>query len=154
MDNTVIEELPETFQAIIEDFQLADKNERLELLLEYAKELPPLPPHMQENTAEMEQVTECQTPFFLASEVKDGKVTFYYDVPLEAPTTRGYASILAQGLNGSSPQMVLKVPNTFYNWIGLGDIISPLRLRGVEGVLNRMKRQMATYLHANPQEAK
>jgi cysteine desulfuration protein SufE len=154
MDNTVIEELPETFQAIIEDFQLADKNERLELLLEYAKELPPLPPHMQGNTAEMEQVTECQTPFFLASEVKDGKVTFYYDVPLEAPTTRGYASILAQGLNGSSPQMVLKVPNTFYNWIGLGDIISPLRLRGVEGVLNRMKRQMATYLHANPQEAK
>jgi cysteine desulfuration protein SufE len=154
MDNTVIEDLPETFQAIIEDFRLADKNERLELLLEYAKELPPLPPHMQENTAEMEQVTECQTPFFLASEVKDGKVTFYYDVPLEAPTTRGYASILAQGLNGSSPQMVLKVPNTFYNWIGLGDIISPLRLRGVEGVLNRMKRQMATYLHANPQEAK
>jgi sulfur transfer protein SufE len=42
--------------------------------------------------------------------------------------------------------MVLKMPITFYNWIGLGDIISPLRLRGVEGVLNRMKRQMKEYL--------
>ena len=147
-ENITLEDLPEAFQAIVEDFQFAEKNERLELLLEFAKELPPLPPHLESKIDEMEQVIECQTPFYLASEVKDGKVTFYYDVPMESPTTRGYASILAQGLNGSAPEMVLKMPITFYNWIGLGEIISPLRLRGVEGVLNRMKRQMKEYLEA------
>jgi len=97
----------------------------------------------------MEQVTECQTPFFLASEVKDGKVNFYYDVPMEAPTTRGYASILAKGLNGTSPETVLKIPSDFFYWMGLNDIISPLRLRGAEAVLRRMKRQMSEYLAAN-----
>ena len=81
-----LEDLPSTFQAIVEDFRYAEKSERLELLLEYAKELPGLPSHLQGKTDEMEQVTECQTPFFLTSEVKDGRVTFYYDVPMEAPT--------------------------------------------------------------------
>ena len=146
MDEFQIEDLPVTFQEIVEDFQLIEKKERLELLLEYAKELPPLPEHLQNKQEEMEQVTECQTPFFLAYEVKEGKVYFYYDVPMEAPTTRGYASILAQGLNGATPEEVLKVPTAFYRWIGLSDIISPLRLRGVEAVLNRMKRQMREYL--------
>ena len=143
---TTLQDLPKPFQEIVEIFQSAEKDERLELLLEYAKELPPLPAHLNQQSDQMEQVTECQTPFFLASEVIDGRVTFYYDVPLEAPTTRGYASILAQGLNGTSPEIVLRIPSTFYNWIGLTDIISPLRLRGVEGVLNRMKRQMREYL--------
>lgn len=149
MDTFDIEDMPEAFQDIIEDFQLAEKEERLELLLEFAKELPSLPPHLAGKTAEMEQVTECQTPFFLASEIVDGNVTFYYDVPMEAPTTRGYASILAQGLNGASPETVLKVPSNFYKWIGMSDIISPLRLRGVEAVLNRMKRQMREHLEVN-----
>lgn len=141
-----LEELPQTFQEIVEDFQYSEKEERLELLLEFAKELPPLPAHLEGKQAEMEQVTECQTPFFLASEVTDGKVTFYYDVPMESPTTRGYASILAKGLNGATPELILKVPTNFYSWIGMDDIISPLRLRGVEAVLNRMKRQMREYL--------
>ena len=130
MNSLNLEDLPETFQAIVEDFRQAEKSERLELLLEYAKELPELPDHLQGNREEMEQVVECQTPFFLASEVKDGRVTFYYDVPMEAPTTRGYASILAQGLNGASPESVLDIPLTFYNWIGLGDIISPPTVTG------------------------
>ena len=44
-----LEDLPESFQEIVETFQFAEKNERLELLLEYAKELPPLPPHLDGN---------------------------------------------------------------------------------------------------------
>ena len=141
--------LPSKLLEILEDFQQAEQNEKLELLLEYAKDLPELPPHWRGRTAEMEQVTECQTPFFITSEVRDGKVTFYYDVPMEAPTTRGYASILAHGLNGSSPEMVLSIPPNFYAWVGLNSVISPQRLRGVEAVLSRMKRQMKEYLTAN-----
>jgi cysteine desulfuration protein SufE len=117
--------------------------------LEYAKDLPDLPAHIQEQAGEMEQVTECQTPFFLASEVQEGRVTFYYNVAMEAPTTRGYASILAHGLNGATPEDILKIPTDFYSLMGLNAVISPLRLRGVEAVINRMKRQMRAYLAAN-----
>lgn len=148
-DSLDMEKFPPKFREILEDFQYAEQGEKLELLLEYAKDLPELPPHWQDRRTDMEQVTECQTPFFLASEVKDGRVTFYYDVPMEAPTTRGYASILAHGLNGASPESVLSIPSTFYMWVGLNDVISPLRLRGAEAVLNRMKRQIKEYLAAN-----
>jgi cysteine desulfuration protein SufE len=144
-----IDEFPEKFQEIIDDFQQAEQNERLELLLAYSQDLPKLPDEVRERVGEMEQVTECQTPFFLASEVEDGQVTFYYDVAMEAPTTRGYASILAHGLNGASPEDILKIPTDFYTFMGLNTVISPLRLRGVEAVINRMKRQMREYLAAN-----
>ena len=144
-----VEEFPEKFQEIIDDFQQAEQNERLELLLAYSQDLPELPEEVRARVGEMEQVVECQTPFFLASEVEDGQVTFYYDVAMEAPTTRGYASILAHGLNGASPEDILKIPTDFYTFMGLNTVISPLRLRGVEAVINRMKRQMREYLAAS-----
>ncbi len=146
MDELNIALLPPKLQDIVEIFQFAEGREKLEILLEYAKDLPALPPHLVEQTDKMEQVHECQTPFFLLSEVRDNQVTFYYDVPMEAPTVRGYASILAQGVEGASPEAVLQIPANFYFLMGLNHIISPLRLRGVEAVLARMKRQMTEYL--------
>ena len=148
MSDLTLDSLPPQLQTIIEDFEMAEGKEKLELLLEYAMELPSLPPHLAGNIEAMEQVHECQSPFFVSSEVKDGQVMFYYDVPQEAPTIRGYASILAQGLNGSTPEQVINLPNNFYTLMGLGRVMSPLRLRGIQAVLNRMKRQMTEYLTA------
>ncbi len=50
--------------------------------------------------------------------------------PPEAPTTRGFAGILSEGLNGATAAEVLAVPNGFYTALGLDRVISPLRLRG------------------------
>lgn len=146
MNEPQLEDLPPRLQEIVDIFQMAQGRERLQLLLEYARELPALPEDLAGHREQMEQVHECQTPFFLSSKVEDGRVAFYYDVPMEAPTIRGYASILAQGLSGVSPQDVVDLHPQFYLLMGLSEVMSPLRLRGMDAVLNRMKRQMRQYL--------
>lgn len=144
MSEPTLEALPPRLRQIVEDFQLAEGRERLQLLLEYAMELPEPPDGLQPET--MEQVHECQTPFFLSANVDADQVTFYYDVPMEAPTIRGYAAILSQGLNGESPQTIVDLHPQFYTLMGLNAVMSPLRLRGMDAVLTRMKRQMKEHL--------
>jgi cysteine desulfuration protein SufE len=130
-------------QEIAEDFSALPGNERLQLLLEFAGELPPLPARYAENHDQLEQVPECQTPLFLAVEVgEDGTVHLYFDAPPEAPTTRGFAGILHAGLDGLDAEEVLQTPGEFSAQLGLQDLVSPLRLRGLAAMLARIKRQV------------
>ncbi len=134
---------PAQLQRIVDLFAGAPKELRLQALLEYARKLPPLPPHLADHPELLEQVPECQTPFFLASEVGDDeRVTLHFQVPAESPTTRGFAGILASGLSGATAGEVLATPDDFYNAMGLGEVISSLRLRGMSAILFRLKRQV------------
>jgi len=130
-------------QAVVEEFADLPPELRLEALLDYSRRVPPLPDRLRGNRAAMEQVPECQTPFFLAAEVGDGDVVdIHFDAPPEAPTTRGFAGILSEGLNGATAAEVLDTPDSFYTALGLGQVISPLRLRGIAAILARLKRQV------------
>lgn len=141
--------VPAALERIVELFAGAPKELRLEALLEYSKQLPTLPPRLAQNRDAMEQVPECQTPFFLASDVgEDDRVALWFDVPLEAPTTRGFAGILSAGLNGATAREILELPNDFYLRMGLAEAISSLRLRGIGAILARLKRQVADQLAA------
>ena len=62
--------------------------------------------------------------------------------PREAPTTRGFASILVQGLAGLTADEVLAVPDDYPQTIGLTQAVSPLRIRGMTALLGRTKRQV------------
>lgn len=140
---------PERLQRIVDLFAGAPKELRVQALLDYSRRLPPLPPSLVGNRDAMEQVPECQTPFFLATEVDDdGLVHLYFDVPAEAPTTRGFAGILAGGLDGATPDEVLATPNDFYARMGLAEVISSLRLRGMGAILARLKRQVREHVEA------
>ncbi|WP_370328058.1 SufE family protein [Euzebya sp.] len=133
--------LPAKLEAIVADFASAPDELRTELLLEMSDELPPLPEGM--DSSEMEQVTECQTPFFLATEVDpDGTVHLHFDAPPQAPTTRGFAGILHRGLEGATRDEVLAVEDDFGDRLGLARLISPLRMRGMAAILARLKRQL------------
>jgi cysteine desulfuration protein SufE len=126
---------------IAREFREAPDQLRIELLLEYAGALPPLPAHL--DSSGMEQVVECQTPFFLHAEVtEDGTVQLWFDCPPEAPTTRAFAGILAEGLHGATADEVLAVPDDLPQHMGLEQTISPLRLRGMSAILHRLKRQV------------
>jgi cysteine desulfuration protein SufE len=69
-------------------------------------------------------------------------VRLHFSAPPEAPTTRGFASILAAGLDEQPAADILAVPEDFYTELGLAALISPLRLRGMSGMLARIKRRV------------
>ena len=130
-------------QEIVDDFEAVPGQEKLQLLLEFSSELPPLPGRYAEHRDLMEAVPECQSPLFLAVEVDgDQTVHLFFDAPPEAPTTRGFASILRTGLDGLSAAEVLATPTEFTTSLGLADLVSPLRLRGMSAMLSRVKRQV------------
>ncbi|UYP17863.1 SufE family protein [Rhodococcus sp. Z13] len=133
--------IPAPLAEIVDDFASVEGQDKLQLLLEFSRELPPLPPELEE--AAMEPVPECQSPLFLAVDASDrGRVKLHFSAPPEAPTTRGFASILHQGLDGLSAQEILDVPDDFYSALGLADAVSPLRLRGMSAMLTRIKRHL------------
>lgn len=138
--------LPDSFAQIVDDFLALSQPDRLQLLLEFSQGLPDLPERFAAHKDRMEPVVECQSPVFVAVEVsKDVQhtVRVFFDAPKEAPTTRGFAGILAEGLDGMDANTVLSVPNDVPNRLGLNEAVSPLRLRGMAGMLARIKRQVS-----------
>jgi cysteine desulfuration protein SufE len=132
--------IPLRLQEIIEDFAWAEGREKLELLLEYSEKMPPVPEHLQDNPDEMDQVHECMTPVFVCAETHRGKMRFYFDIPPESPTVRGYAAILAEGVQGVAPEEILAIPNDFYLQMGLQQVLTHQRMNGISAILAHMKR--------------
>jgi cysteine desulfuration protein SufE len=128
-------------QQIAEEFQLSPDSQKLELLLEYSESLPEPPTRFGENPHLMERVEECQAPVFIAVEGDAKRVDIYFSAPREAPTTRGFASILNSALNGRTADEILGLSDDFPTELGLEKLISPLRVRGMRGMLFRIKRK-------------
>ncbi|WP_300344733.1 SufE family protein [Nesterenkonia sp.] len=142
-------DLPQPLAEIVEEFHAVGDRERLELLLELSRELPELPEaYGGDYTEQMEQVVECQTPLFLAVEYDDDASTaeLIFAAPAEAPTTRGFASILQQGLSGLTYEQILAVPDDLHQRLGLAQAITPLRLRGMSAMLGRIKRNVREHI--------
>jgi cysteine desulfuration protein SufE len=137
--------LPPALEAIAEDFSVASSPEKLQLLLEFSDELPELPERYVGHDELLERVDECQSPLFLVVEVAeddDRSVHLFFHAPAESPTTRGFAGILHEGLDGLPAAEVLAVPDDAPYRFGLGEAVSPLRLRGMVAMLSRIKRQV------------
>jgi cysteine desulfuration protein SufE len=141
--------LPAALAEIAEDFSSVSARERLQLLLEFSDELPGLPERFAGHEELLEQVDECQSPIFLAVELdkpaaeeEEAVVHLYFQAPAEAPTTRGFAGILHEGLDGLTATEVLAVPDDAPYRFGLSEAVSPLRLRGMVAMLSRIKRQV------------
>jgi cysteine desulfuration protein SufE len=145
MSNEVLmSEIPPKLQEIIDDFSYCVGREKLEFLLQFAEQLPPLPDWLQERSDQMEQVHECMTPVFVFAERSNGSLTFHFDIPPESPTVRGYAAVLKQGLDGSSAETVTAVPLDFYRQMGLQEVLTGQRLNGISAILAHMQQQVAT----------
>lgn len=143
--------LPATLDDIAQDFTAMSTRDRLTLLLDFSDGLPELPERYAGHSELLERVDECQSPLFLVVEVEDAQdgaasqeaiVRLYFQAPPEAPTTRGFAGILHEGLDGLTVGEVLAVPDDAAYRFGLGEAVSPLRLRGMAAMLGRIKRQV------------
>ncbi|MEK9577746.1 MAG: SufE family protein [Aquiluna sp.] len=126
---------------IIEEFGFMPDSQKLQLLLEYSEALPEIPAKFGENPELMERVEECQAPVFIAVEGDAGSVQLYFSAPEEAPTTRGFASVLHAALNGATASDIENFDDDFPSRLGIEKLISPLRIRGMRGMLFRIKRK-------------
>ncbi len=151
--------LPAPLAEVVTDFHEVPESDRLTLLLEFSTELAPLPPEYADHPELLEPVPECQSPIAFVTEIvrarEDGtapdddadepaaRVHFYASAPAGAPTSRGFAGILAEGLDGLTPQEVIAVPGDYPLTLGLAEAVSPLRLRGMTALLARAKRQVS-----------
>ena len=135
--------LPERLAEIRDEFLELSEQDRLQLLLEYSHELPAVPAEYEGHPELAERVVECQSPVYIIVDVDpEGIVAMHATAPAEAPTTRGFASILAQGLTGLSAAEVLAIPGDYPQTLGLTRVVSPLRISGMTGMLLRAQRQV------------
>ncbi|MGP0067627.1 MAG: SufE family protein [Isosphaeraceae bacterium] len=126
-------------EEIIGELSEADRQERIDLLLDFAKSLPPLPDRLAAHKDAAHRVEECQSPVYLFVELDGQRVSLHADAPIEAPTVRGFVSMLLEGLEGATIEDVLQVPNDLVDRCGLSEILGMLRVRGLSGVLRRVK---------------
>lgn len=129
-------------EAIVSELSEADRQERIELLIEFAKNLPPLPERLERLKDSDHRVEECQSPVFLFVETEGDKLAIHADAPIEAPTVRGFVAILVEGLNGATVEDVLSIRPDLIERIGLPEILGMLRVRGLSGVLSRLKKEV------------
>jgi cysteine desulfuration protein SufE len=135
--------LPPKLAEIVADFELMEGREKLELLLEYANRFPPFPAHLV-LPGNVEDVPECMTPVQMMAEKQGDQFIFHFDVPAESPTVRGYASLVMEGVNGSTREEILAIPAEFYLRMGLQDVLTPQRLNGMAAILAHVKRSVVS----------
>ncbi len=140
---TQTDAIPARLGELIEDFQILEGKEKLMYLLELSEQLPDLPERLQARREEFGQVHECMTPVFIHAEVENGGVRYFFDIPRESPTVRGFGQILQEGLDGLTPDEIGRVPNEFYLEMGLQKVITGQRLNGIGAILRYMKKLAA-----------
>ena len=134
--------MPAALDEIIAELSESDRQERIDLLIDFAKNLPPLPEHLAEFKDASHRVEECQSPVYLFVEMVGDRVALYADAPIEAPTVRGFVSLLIEGLSGATVEEVLKVPGDLVERCALQEVLGMLRDRGLSGVLRRIKGEV------------
>ena len=145
--------LPEQLQRIVDRFASSSRELKGQALLQYANKVPPLPPEYSDAPDRLARVHECQSPFFLATEVDEsGGVHLFFECPPETPTVRGFAGLIREGLEGQHYSVVLDVPTTFYSSMGLEEVVSPMRLRGMRAIMAAIRRGIQKQVEGDEDE--
>ena len=131
------------FDKLIARFAAADRNTRLEAMLDASRKLPDVPERLRDQAAGL-KVPECQTPVFLWVERENGTLRFHAEVPRESPTVRGYVSLLVRTLDGSTPEEVEEVPDDLLDRRKLVETLGMIRIQGLTAVLYHLKRAART----------
>ena len=127
---------------IIGEFADLDAREKLELLVDFANGLPPLPPEYEDRKGNA-RIHECQTPVFLWTEVEQGMSRVVAEVAPEAPTVKGFVAILAAAVNGLPATEAAAIPEDLLEQLGLAEVLGILRSRGLRSITARIKRGLA-----------
>ncbi|MDP9348173.1 MAG: SufE family protein [Gemmatimonadota bacterium] len=140
-------QVPPGIQKLLNRFASLTPDLVRQALVQYANRLPPLPERFRELDPEAHRVHECQTPVALYSEVEDGKMHYYADVPREAPTIRALLAMLFDALNGQPAETTLAIPPDFVRQV-MGKIGLQAREVGLNAMVERLKREARAAVQA------
>jgi cysteine desulfuration protein SufE len=136
--------VPSGLERFIARFARADRETRLEALLDLSRTLPPLPAAFADaRDREAHRVPECQSPVYLWAAVEDGVVRLHADVPRESPTVRGFVSLLVRALDGTAPAEVAATPDDLLARLRLDEALGMTRTHGLTAIIRRLKRLVA-----------
>ena len=131
-------------QAIADEISSVPTEMQVELLLDHARQFPPLPERFRAaREAGIGRVTECQAEVYFFPEVAGGLVRIHADIPGEAPTQRALIGILMEAYNGATPADVAAIPDDLLARLGVARLLGVQRQQGFAGVLYRLKHGVA-----------
>ncbi|MCY3985613.1 MAG: SufE family protein [Candidatus Dadabacteria bacterium] len=130
-------------QEIVREFEGADQQEMINLLIDYSEDLPEIPQRLAGHVdRDLHRVHECETPVFIWVEVADGRVSIFADVPEPFPTVKGLVSILISAFDGLTPREIESSPADFISRLGLAQRLGIRRVRGLSAVYARIKSEV------------
>src|SRR5258708_26540664 len=113
--------LPPSAARVLRTFRALGREEKMQALLHYAKQLEPLPERLQLLNRSEFTVPECQTRVDLFPEMRDGKLYFYADLNArQSPTIAAFLAILFSAVNGPPPPTTLAIPTDFARQVMYG----------------------------------
>ena len=126
------------------DFDGADPEEALEMLMEFGQKLPALSKDRAGQAPPSGcRIAECQTPVYLWVDVVNGTIQLEAVVPEQSPTVRGFVALLVAGISGANPREVADLPDDFLPLLGLSGTLGMTRSKGFRGIVSRIKREAA-----------
>ena len=132
--------LPPSVARVLRTFRALSREEKMQALLHYARQLEPLPERFHALDRAEFTVPECQTRVDLFPEVRDGNLYFYVDVNArQSPTIAAFLAILLAAVNGHPPDTALAVPNDFVRQMMEGIGLAGREV-GLNAMLARVKR--------------
>jgi cysteine desulfuration protein SufE len=128
---------------IIAEFADLDTDDRRTVLLEFGNALPPLPDKYRAALDDKSHlIRECQAPVFIWVELVEGKIHIYADVGPDAPTAKGFVSILVNAFSGETPQAILERAPDLLAKLGLVKALGMQRLRGLSAIQYYVMQQV------------
>lgn len=133
--------LTRKLQQVLEELAaVEDPQERLSILVDRARKLPPLP---SSDRIDANRVPGCVSVVWLASELRAGRCYFRADA--ESPLVRGLVTFLSEFFSGFTPEAIATQDADPLDALGLARHLSPTRRNG----LNAARAAIRSYAKAH-----
>lgn len=119
---------------IIEDFSDLEWMDRYQMIVDYAKDLPPFDPA---DRTDKNLIDGCQSKVWFTAQLEDGNIIYRGDS--DALLVKGIVALLINVLSGHTPKEIADADLYFIDAIQLREHLSPTRSNGVAAMLKQMK---------------
>lgn len=127
--------LPEKLDRIVQKFKRReDPKQKYQQLLWYAQKLPVM---LEADKIPENKVHGCVSQVYITADFKEGKV--WYQGDSDAQLVKGLVAFLFEGLNGLTPEEILKITPDFIEETGLQVSLTPSRANGFLNILKLMQ---------------